>query len=340
MSGSSGRRTSSRRVVVHLPERVALLDVAGPADVFATASVQSGRNLYDMTYVSRSGGSRPAWNGMHFQTQQADEIDGPIDTLLVPGGLEGPSPIVDAEEESQLRRLAAVSDRIASVCTGVFRVAATGLLDGHEATTHWAFRDQLAAAHPSVSVVHDRVHVSSGRYWSTAGASAGLDLGLALLEADHGAKLARDVAKWLVVYMRRPGSQPQISSHLVADGALNGFVLDALARIANHPGEDHSLGRLARLAGVSERHFSRVFRRETGSSPAEHVTSVRLEIARRLLETTTLRVSDVALRSGFGRAETLDRAYRRHLGTSPSQLRRERALAARTIRQPATSRAE
>ena len=208
-----------------------------------------------------------------------------------------------------------------SVCTGAFVLAAAGLLDGRRATTHWRWCPQLAASHPTVRVDMDAIYVHDGAVWTSAGITAGIDLALALVADDHGQRLAAAVARELVVYLRRAGGQAQFSVPLEVQAAEREPLRDLLDWIVAHPETDLSVAALARRMHLSDRQLGRVFRAELGITPAEHVELARVEAARRLLETTTAPIEQVARHAGFGTPETMQRAFRRRLGTSPSAYR-------------------
>ena len=208
-----------------------------------------------------------------------------------------------------------------SVCTGSFLLAAAGPLDGRRAATHWARAGRLASEHPSVTVDAEALFVRDGDIWTSAGVTAGIDLALALVEDDHGGDVAQMVARWLVMFLRRPGGQTQFSGPLWHAPIELEPVRSACEAIQAAPDGDLSVPSLARRAGLSERHFIRVFTRETGTSPARYVESARVDAARRLLESTEVPVAVVARACGFGTAETLRRAFQRRLCIAPSEHR-------------------
>ncbi|APR75988.1 Transcriptional regulator, AraC family protein [Minicystis rosea] len=207
------------------------------------------------------------------------------------------------------------------MCTGAFLLAASGLLDGRRATTHWAYCDALAQHFPRVAVERGSIYVRDDAVWTTAGVVAGIDLALALVAEDLGPDLATQVARWLVVFIRRAGGQPQVSAQLAAQAAERPELRDVLAWIDEHIDEDLSLPALARRLAMSVRNFARVFREETGTTPARYVEQVRLEAARRLLESSKKSVEQVAEATGFPRPEALRRAFSRQIGVSPSEYR-------------------
>jgi transcriptional regulator GlxA family with amidase domain len=211
--------------------------------------------------------------------------------------------------------------RFGSVCTGAFVLAAAGLLDGRRVATHWHHTKELAAFRPAVTVDEDAIFVKDGHLYTSAGVTAGIDLALALVEEDHGRDVALGVARELVVFARRPGGQTQFSVHLAAQAAEPGGIGDVQRWALDHPSADLSVESCARRAGMSARHFARVFAREVGATPAAWIEAVRIERARALLEETARGVDDVASRCGFGTSETMRRAFVRRLGVAPTAYR-------------------
>lgn len=220
-----------------------------------------------------------------------------------------------------VRRLGSDARRVTSVCSGAFLLAATGLLDGKRVTTHWAECDLLTREYPEVSVEPDAIYVHDGNVWTSAGVTAGIDLALALVADDHGRRAAARVARQLVVYLRRSGGQGQFSAVLAAQSEDHEPVRDVLAWLADNLTEDLSIPALAGRANLSDRQFSRVFKAEVGITPAEHVEAVRMEAACRLLETTSKSMDQIARVCGFGVPETMNRAFRRRLNTTPGEHR-------------------
>jgi transcriptional regulator GlxA family with amidase domain len=248
-------------------------------------------------------------------------VRGPIDTLLVPGSVEvGPRP-VDRPLVSAAAAAARRASRVAAVCSGAFVLAAAGLLDGKRATTHWAGCGTLRARHPECRVEDDAIFVRDGSVWTSAGVTAGIDLALALVEEDFGRDVALSCARWLVVYLRRPGGQSQFSVPLQSQMAESEPLRALLAWMREHPQEDLRVQALARRAGMSPRNFARAFARELGTTPAAYVETLRLEAARRALETTSYPTKRVARDTGFGTVETLHRAFRRVLRVTPTDYR-------------------
>ena len=246
---------------------------------------------------------------------------GPIDTLVVAGGRD----IHEASEDKHLvhhiARLAADSRRVTSVCSGAFLLAAAGLLDGRRATTHWADCALLAGDYPLVTVEPDAIYVHDDDVWTSAGVTAGIDLALALVADDHGPRAAGEVARQLVVYLRRSGGQAQFSAVLAAQSSDHEPVRDVLTWLTDNLTADLSIPALALHAHLSDRQFSRVFKAEVGITPAEHVEAVRMESACRLLETTSKSMEQIAADCGFGVPETMNRTFRRRLNTTPGEHR-------------------
>ena len=312
-------------VVLIAFDGVQLLDLAGPADVLRTATLLGADPPYELTVATPGGDSVRSVSGV----QLAADIDVAVlaagarrpATLVVLGGLGVPAAISDTGLVDSLRRLGRRSNRVTSVCSGALLLATTGLLDGYEATTHWAHTDILAEHHPLVTVLPDRIYVHDRDRWTSAGVTAGIDLALALVEEDHGAELARAVAAWLVVFSRRPGGQSQFSVQVSAPPARRHELRDLQQWLPDHLDEHLSIAAMAQRTSMSERTFIRAFRAEIGTTPAAHVEALRVEAARTLLETTDLTVAAVARTVGLGRPERLHRAVRRQLGTTPDRYR-------------------
>jgi transcriptional regulator GlxA family with amidase domain len=310
-----------RRIVIALYPGVTLLDVVGPAEVFWIATRLGADPGYEVVVASDAGGSIPASSGLALDTRRLASVRGAIDTLVVPGGLAARWPGRDERFLRSLRRLSDRSERVTSVCTGAFLLASAGLLDGRRVTTHWAWCDALARRYPSIHVEPDRIFVRDGDIWTSAGITAGMDLALALVEDDHGADLAREVARWMVMFVQRPGGQTQFSSHLALPPAHRPDLRAVLDAIAADPAADHSVAAVARRSGLSERHLARLFRAETGTTVAHHVEHVRVEAARRLLESDGCGLDVIARRCGFGTIETFHRSFKRRTGITPGEHR-------------------
>ncbi|MFC5187522.1 GlxA family transcriptional regulator [Actinomadura harenae] len=323
---------ASHRVVIAVFPDVDLLDVTGPAEVFALANreMPDGRTPYEVLLAGTDGGLVRTSAGVRLATDLTlDEVGGRVDTLVVPGAVDGAgAPVIDPALVDWITETAPHARRVASVCVGAHLLAAAGLLTGRTATTHWATADRLAADHPDVLVDPDPIYVRSGDVWTGAGISACMDLSLALVAEDHGERVALDVARQLVMYLKRQGGQSQFSVPLWQAPAERRDIDELRAWITANLAADLSAAALADRMCLSERHFSRVFRKETGTTPAAFVEAARVEAARRLLEGTDESLDRVAAASGLGSPETLHRAFRRRLGTTPAAYRRRFRTAA------------
>ncbi|MCJ1676396.1 GlxA family transcriptional regulator [Streptomyces sp. APSN-46.1] len=318
------------RVVIAVFPDVDLLDVTGPAEVFALANRETaGRADYQVRLAGPAAGPVRTSAGVRLLADMAfEDVGEQVDTLLVPGAVdttdEGPVARIDSAVVAWVKETAPHARRVASVCVGAHVLAAAGLLDGKTATTHWSTAAQLAADHPAVTVDPDPIFVRTdrGRLWTGAGISACLDLALALVAEDLGEQAALSVARQLVMYLKRQGGQSQFSVPLSHPVATRRDIDELRLWIADHLDEDLSAGALAARMCLSERHFARVFKQETGTSPAAYVEAARIEVARRLLETTDSPLDQVAAAAWLGSAETLHRAFRRQLATTPAAYRR------------------
>ncbi|HEY5171072.1 MAG TPA: GlxA family transcriptional regulator [Acidimicrobiia bacterium] len=306
----------SRRVVFAVYPRITALDLVGPHEVFGAAGG------YDLVVAAAEAGPVATGRGPGIVADRAfSSVRGPIDTLVVVGGPGAFAAANDPKLVRAVSNLARRSRRVASVCSGAFVLAATGLLDGKRATTHWAACDRLGRTYPRIDVESDRIFVRDANVWTSAGVTAGMDLALALVADDLGQDVARAVARQLVMYVQRPGGQAQFSAQLRAQRAARDPLRELQGWIGEHPADDHGVERLAKRVGMSPRHFARVFRGEVGCTPAVYVEQVRVEVARRLLETTVLGIDEVAASAGFGTSETLRRAFARRVGANPTEYR-------------------
>ncbi|WP_156722075.1 GlxA family transcriptional regulator [Streptomyces apocyni] len=313
---------AQRTVLVVLFEDVQSLDVTGPVEVFNGAGAARGdpAGAYRVRTASLDGGPVRTSSGLTLVPDHA-LADAPVPhTLLVPGG-HG-TRLLDPQLVAWLREHAPRAERIVSVCTGAVLLAAAGLLDGRRATTHWAYCDTLAAAHPEVEVDPGPIYVRDGKIATSAGVTAGIDLALALVEEDLGRDTALTVARYLVVFLRRPGNQAQFSAQLAAQTAQREPLREVQQWITEHPSADLTVASLAARARLSPRHFARAFHAESGTTPGRYVERVRLEHARRLLEDTPDGVGEISRASGYGTPEAMRRAFVKALGTSPAEYRR------------------
>ncbi|MGW4352397.1 GlxA family transcriptional regulator [Nocardia sp. NPDC004582] len=299
-----------------------LTDLAGPADVFTAAGLLGDGPGYRVELAAAQAGPVRSSCGIEVTAPHGlDTWTGPLDLLLVVGGLSLWATSDHGELVAGIRRVAADARRVGSVCSGAFLLAGAGLLDGRRATTHWAGGELLARRFPAVTTEPDRIYVRDGPIWTSAGVTAGIDLALAIVAADHGPQLARDVARWMVVYLHRPGGQSQFSAPLSVNSPKRDPLRELQAWMEEHPDADLSLPALAERVGMSTRHFSRVFAGETGTTPARYVERVRIAAARRLLETGDQPMDRVAAAVGLGSPETLYRIFHRHLGIPPGEYR-------------------
>jgi transcriptional regulator GlxA family with amidase domain len=317
-----------RLVAITVFDGVELLDVAGPIQVFSTAARLSRRAAYETVLVGARRGFVRTAAGIPLVAERSwDELPAEVDTLLVPGGAvanaDGLQPLIESELVTWLRtdRVQSIR-RLVSVCTGAHTLSAAGLLAGRRATTHWATAASLAAEHPDVEVVPDSIFVRAGTVWSSAGVSSGIDLALALVAADYGHDLARRVAQWLVVYLRRPGGQGQFSVFLEPRRSTSARLARVLAWIPGHLPGDLSVEALAGRVGVSPRHLARLFRDELGTTPGAYVERVRVQAAVDQLVQTDALLPTIAAAVGFGSTAPLHRAMNRHYGISPGEYRR------------------
>jgi transcriptional regulator GlxA family with amidase domain len=318
--------SDSRRVVILVFEGMQVLDATGPSEVLSLA----GRNMrpgtgsrgYALELVAPVPGPVRASSGLALIPDRTiAETTGPLDTLIVVGGQGTRQACENPELMSWVAGAARRSRRVASVCTGAFLLARAGLLGGRRATTHWAACTALQRLHPDIEVQRDPIFVRDGSVYTSAGVTAGIDLTLALVEEDLGRQVALQVARQLVLFIRRPGGQEQFSTVLAGQAAERPSLRGLQAWIADHLDLDLSVAALAKRTYMSERNFSRLFSRQVGVSPASYVQSVRLERARTLLETTDFQLEEIAQRCGFGTVETMRRGFGRRLHLSPSEYR-------------------
>ena len=311
----------ARSVVILGFPGVQALDLIGPHDVFTGAALLT-EGGYRVSVVSRDGQPITTGTGLAFVGQAMPEPRD-IDTLILPGGAGVDAVRDDPATMAWIRRAAQNSRRVVSVCTGAFLAAQAGLLDGCRATTHWAFADRMAREFPAVTVDREPIFLrSSHRVWTAAGVAAGIDLSLALVEDDYGTEVAQTVARYLVLYLRRPGGQTQFAAPVWMPRARRQPIRDVQDAIESEPGAAHSISDLARRAAMSPRHFTRVFTDEVGEAPGAYVERVRTEAARRQLEETDDTVVTIAARCGFGTSETMRRNFIRRVGVSPDQYRK------------------
>ncbi|MFE3293269.1 GlxA family transcriptional regulator [Rhodococcus sp. NPDC059234] len=314
-----------RHVVILTFDGVQALDAVGPHEIFTSAhrvlAHAGSRDGYRVDVVAGRAGRVATESGLGLHAIGLDDLDATDpDLLVVPGGdgvhraADDPR-LVDWLGSARPRRLA-------TVCTGAFLAAAAGLLDGRRVTTHWAHAGELAARYPRLTVDPEPVYIQDGPVWSSAGVTAGMDLSLALVRKDVGVQTAQTVARWLVMFLHRPGNQSQFAAPVWIQRARDDAVRAAQDRIDGSPGGDHRVGVLADAASMSERHFQRRFVEQVGMTPGRYVAEIRVEAARRALEESTDPIRAIAARTGFGTAESMRRAFLRRLGSPPDHYRR------------------
>lgn len=332
----------SPRVVIFLLPGVLSLDAFGPFEAFSCASVLSAQRslgwaedpggrvpdalrAYRVELVGLHAGPVPAMNGTHIVAQTAaDTIEDPFDTLLVAGGdlrFTRESPQSKDEAIAEVQRLASLARRVAATCTATFILALAGLLEGRRATSHWAFCETLRATFPQIEIDAQPIYVKDGKYYTSAGGTAGIDLALALIAEDHGNSLANAVARFLVLYIQRPQAQAQLSIPLVCQRADSKDLRDLQTFILDNLRADLSVPALADRVVMGVRTFSRRFKQEVGLTPARYVESIRVEAGLRKLQLGQGSVAQIADEVGFGSAETFRRSVERCYGECPSALR-------------------
>jgi len=310
-----------RRVAFVIFEGFQPLDLVGPHEVFQRASALTGG--YACEVVAPRAGLVRSDSGLpvHASDGIAEADPAGIDTLVVAGGRGVDQACLDSSLTSWIAVAAGGARRVASVCSGVFLLAAAGLLTRQRVTTHWAREGQLSREHPDLRVDCDPIFIRDGRIWTSAGVTAGMDLALALVEDDLGREVAHTVAQELVLFLRRPGSQSQFSVPLWSAQPRTGPIRAVLSAIHSDPGAPHGIADLAMHAGLSTRHLQRKFTAEVGTPPAAYVERVRIEAARRALAESDDPVEAIARRCGFGTAETLSRAFHRTTHVTPTDYR-------------------
>jgi transcriptional regulator GlxA family with amidase domain len=324
--------SATRTVVFALYDKVTLQDVAAPLEIFARANDFGARYRVLLASPTGEAVATTAYVSLNVDVPLAAVPDS-IDTLIVPGGVpadftftpgehdipEEQTPDVNESALQMVRDLAPRSRRIASVCTGAFVLAALGLLNGRRATTHWAHCRELARNYPNVRVDADSLFVQDGPFITGAGISAGTDM--ALVESDYGPSVARRVARWMVVFLQRPGGQAQFSVWAQSGLPVTRSLRDTLDAIVSDPGAEHTIASMAARTAVSERHLVRMFGDQVGMTPARFVEQARLEAAKVLLATGDHCQEAIARRVGFGGPDTMRRTFRRNLGISPGVYR-------------------
>ena len=317
------RDSSGRRIIVVVVPPVDELDLVGPLQVFNSVNRLAGRRIYqievvtntDSLWVEGEGGVLTFVAKHHFS-----KVEGACDSVLLACGLKSRS-VRDAALSTWLRNVASRVRRLGAVCVGAFLIAEAGLLNGRIATTHWRFGREMASRFPRVHVQHDPLWVKDGNIYTSAGISAGIDLALAWVEEDCGAGLAHEAARELVLFLRRPGGQPQLSVSLASQASEMMSIRELQIWIAEHLQAKLSVDDLADRMSMSVRNFERVFTREVGTTPSQYVLQMRVEAARRELERTQKGLKQVASAAGFGNVDLMRRAFVRLLGLPPRRYR-------------------
>jgi len=312
-----------RRVLVVGYHAAELLDIACVTSALEMANFMHGSAVYEVSLASPGGAPIHTGTGLTLQAKEPlERVVGPLDTLIVVGGIGFVDAMEDRRIVAHVRRLAREARRVASVCTGAGILAAAGLLDGRRAATHWDQASYLASRFPRVHFDGDPIYVVDGPVATSAGVTAALDLTLSFIEADVSADLARKVSRQLVTYLQRPGNQAQMSMFTTPSAPQQSLVRATIEHVIGHLAEDLSTTALAARAGVSERHLARLFLTEVDTSPGRFVRQARTEAAANLLVSTDLTMDTVAQRCGFGTAESLRQAFQSRYGVSPTHYRR------------------
>ena len=308
---------------------IGVLDIAGPYEVFTLANLMiqkegiSQKTVYPVTLLAEQAGPVTTHSGLQFIADQGfSQIDDEdYNTLIIPGAF--PEVILaNTEIVDLIKMMVPKVRRIASVCTGAFLLAESGLLDGRRATTHWNWCAEFSEKYPQVNVETDRIFVKDDNIYTSGGITSGIDLALAMVEEDWGQKIALAVAQFLVVFLKRPGGQSQFSSYLTREASSRSDLRDLQSWIMQHPEENLKVEMLADHMAMSSRNFARLFTSETGMTPAKFVEMVRIDAARNLLELTKFPIDNIADSSGFKDPENMRRAFIRQLGITPSDYRK------------------
>jgi transcriptional regulator GlxA family with amidase domain len=302
-----------------------LVDIASVTSALSLANRLGATPAYRVEVASPDGDDITCDSGLRLGVQRALPEVERVDTLIVSGGNGHVRAASTPGVVDHVRRLAATARRVASVCTGTTVLAAAGLLDGRPATTHWFYAADLAARFPRVRVDSTPVYVRDGKFATSGGVTASLDLTLAFIEEDHGAELARWVAMGMVTYLQRPGNQAQMSIFTETPRSDHALVKRVIDHVVAHPDGDLSTTALAAVAGVSPRQLNRLFREHLHTPPASMVRRIRLELAGQLASSTDLTMGQIARRCGFGSAESLRQAFVARYGVAPRALRQTHA---------------
>ncbi len=317
--------TNRRRIGVLGFPGVTALDFIGPMEAFAAVAIDTGagekRPGYDLVVIGLNHEPFVAESGVVFQAHHTLESAPPLDTILIPGGCGLRIPDANSKIAQWLLSRAEASQRIVSVCTGIYGLAPTGLLDGRRVTTHWAFARDVAQRFPKLNVDANALFVKDGKFSTSAGVTSGIDLSLALIEEDYGPTVALSVARELVVYIRRSGGQDQYSEPLRFQAKTVDRFADLIAWISAHLDQTLSVEILAERIKLSPRHFSRQFTDALGITPGSFVEAQRMDEARRRLTMTRASIEWIARSVGFKSADAFSRAFERRFGVMPKNYR-------------------
>lgn len=322
---------SRRRIGILLFDGVTALDLVGPSDAFSTARTgpsSAAEPAYEVLVLGASKRPYRAESGLRLTPDVRLEDAPKLDTLLIPGGSGLRQPATNAKMASFIKKRARHVRRLASVCTGIYGVAPTGLLDGRRVTTHWAFAADVAKKFPKLVLAHDELFIKDGAFYTAAGVTSGIDLSLSLIEEDLGPTRALAVAREMVVYLKRQGGQTQFSEPLRFQMLARDRLQDLQEHISAHLGGDLSVPALAKALGFSTRQLTRLCQQELGQAPAGLVQHLRLDDARRRLLEPAASVDSVSHAVGFRSADVFRRAFEQRFGVNPSSYR-ERFRAAR-----------
>lgn len=322
-----------KRIWFLMAPRTGLLNVAGPWEVFGHTNDVLGYAAYETSLLGPRAPAVPTGHGIVLGNVQPlpERLRRTPDVVIVAGAPRLAPYEVNEQLVPWIRRFHSRIPTIVSICTGAFVLARAGLLDGRRATTHWMFLDAMRAEFPNVQVVDEGIYVKDGHIWTSAGVTAGIDLTLALVEADHGHQVAMAVAKRLVLFLRRSGNQAQFSAALQRQGQEAPKLRDVSTFVLENVDKPLPVSELAHALGMSPRTLSRWCREQMGESPAEVIRRVRVDEARRLLEETSLPLKDVIARTGFGDASTLWRAFTQRLGVTPAEYRERFQVTERAV---------
>lgn len=312
----------ARRIGFVVFDGLTMLDFVGPFEVFAMANSLAHEGLYELVVIAPRRGPILSDSGLQLVPQEVFGASSRFDTIVTPGGPGLRQLETNRQVADWLKEQAAHTRRMVSVCTGLFGLAATGLLDGRRAATHWHHADEAARQFPRVSIDATILYLEDPPYFTSAGITAGVDLALALVEQDHGPALALSIARMLVVYLKRPGGQLQFSEPLRFQTRAKDRFADLAAWLPGHLAEDLSVEALARRANMSPRHFARSFKATFGNTAAAYVEGLRLEAARERLGAPNQTIESISLSVGFRSADVFRRAFERRFGVTPSMYER------------------